>query len=82
MSSLSKAAGYFNKTIKNKDCFRATLKLDVGNDNKVDYLRTEDFGFLNHDELFLCRRSKDLIILGGCNHYPQDFESTTKELLS
>lgn len=35
------------------------------------YLRTGDEGFLHEGELFICGRIKDLVILGGRNHYPQ-----------
>lgn len=35
------------------------------------YLRTGDEGFLHEGELFICGRIKDLVIVGGRNHYPQ-----------
>lgn len=35
------------------------------------YLRTGDEGFLHRGELFICGRIKDLVIVGGRNHYPQ-----------
>eukprot|EP00753_Platysulcus_tardus_P008696 PLAT16176.2.p1 GENE.PLAT16176.2~~PLAT16176.2.p1 ORF type:complete len:712 (+),score=213.52 PLAT16176.2:937-3072(+) len=38
------------------------------------YLRTGDLGFLYKGELFVCGRIKDLIIIRGRNHYPQDLE--------
>eukprot|EP00756_Hemistasia_phaeocysticola_P008879 Hpha_TRINITY_DN14761_c0_g1::TRINITY_DN14761_c0_g1_i2::g.102801::m.102801 len=41
------------------------------------YLRTGDFGFiLPNGEVFVCGRAKDVIIVAGVNHYPQDFELT------
>lgn len=38
------------------------------------YLRTGDLGFIYENELFVCGRVKDLIIVRGRNHYPQDLE--------
>ncbi|MGO4390645.1 amino acid adenylation domain-containing protein [Variovorax sp. M-6] len=38
------------------------------------YLRTGDLGFLDRGELFVTGRLKDLVIVHGENHYPQDLE--------
>jgi amino acid adenylation domain-containing protein len=38
------------------------------------FLRTGDLGFLRAGELYVTGRRKDLIILRGRNHYPQDLE--------
>jgi acyl-CoA synthetase (AMP-forming)/AMP-acid ligase II len=46
-------------------------------DWSAGYLRTGDEGFLHENELFICGRIKDLIIVGGRNHYPQDIEVVT-----
>jgi acyl-CoA synthetase (AMP-forming)/AMP-acid ligase II len=43
-------------------------------DWSMGYLRTGDEGFIHHEELFICGRMKDLIIISGRNHYPQDIE--------
>lgn len=43
------------------------------------FLRTGDLGFLHEGELFITGRIKDLIILFGMNHYPQDLERTMEE---
>ena len=42
------------------------------------YLRTGDLGFLHAGELFICGRIKDLIIVRGRNHYPQDIEKSAE----
>lgn len=45
---------------------------DVGAaDWSTGYLRTGDEGFMHRGELFICGRIKDLVIVGGRNHYPQ-----------
>jgi amino acid adenylation domain-containing protein len=43
------------------------------------YLRTGDLGFTKDGELFITGRLKDLIIIRGRNHYPQDIELTAEQ---
>ena len=38
------------------------------------FLRTGDLGFLHEGRVFVCGRAKDVIIVNGRNHYPQDLE--------
>ncbi|MEU3574400.1 fatty acyl-AMP ligase, partial [Kitasatospora sp. NPDC036755] len=40
------------------------------------FLRTGDLGLLREGELFVTGRLKDLVIVRGRNHYPQDIEQT------
>jgi len=43
------------------------------------WLRTGDLGMYLHDELYIVGRIKDLVIVDGRNHYPQDIEATVTE---
>jgi acyl-CoA synthetase (AMP-forming)/AMP-acid ligase II/acyl carrier protein len=76
--SLSKAAGYFQKELETAEDFQA--KLDGTTDGTImdGFLRTGDLGFLHQEELFICGRLKDLIIIAGRNYYPQDLEATAE----
>lgn len=64
--------GYWRKTDVTRETFQAHL---VGSPSKI-YLRTGDLGFMDHQELFVTGRLKDLIIVRGVNRYPQDIELT------
>ncbi|WP_394849916.1 AMP-binding protein [Pendulispora brunnea] len=71
----SVAQGYWNRPEASTATFRAMLK----DTNEGPFLRTGDLGFLHDDELFITGRMKDLIIVRGRNHYPQDIERTVGE---
>ncbi|MFO0677650.1 MAG: fatty acyl-AMP ligase [Polyangiaceae bacterium] len=38
------------------------------------FLKTGDLGFMNEGHLFICGRSKEVVIVNGRNYYPQDME--------
>ena len=46
---------------------------------KEPFMRTGDLGFLEAGELFVTGRLKDVIIINGRNHYPQDIEWTVEQ---
>jgi acyl-CoA synthetase (AMP-forming)/AMP-acid ligase II len=67
----SVAGGYWNRPDETAQTFGAQLADGTG-----PFLRTGDLGFLLDGELFVTGRLKDLIIIDGANHYPQDIERT------
>ncbi|WP_428342314.1 fatty acyl-AMP ligase [Mycobacterium sp.] len=50
-----------------------------GTPSDATWLRTGDLGVYLDGELYITGRIKDLIIVDGRNHYPQDVEATTAE---
>ena len=75
ISGSSVAQGYWNRPEETKETFRAYLQ-DTGHG---PFLRTGDLGFLQEGELFVTGRLKDMIIINGVNHYPQDIERTVEQ---
>lgn len=76
----SVASGYWNQPATNDEVFRARLP-GSGSDKSLatNYLRTGDLGFRHDGELFVTGRLKDVIIVRGRNHYPQDLERTAQQ---
>lgn len=70
----SVAGGYWNQPGATEHTFLAKL----ANENEDTFLRTGDLGFLHEGELYVTGRLKDLIIIRGLNHYPQDIEQTAE----
>lgn len=71
----SNGQGYWNRPGETSVTFRAFLE-DSG---CGPYLRTGDLGFIDFGQLYVTGRVKDVVILRGRNHYPQDIESTVSE---
>ncbi|MEK6223166.1 MAG: AMP-binding protein, partial [Chloroflexota bacterium] len=74
VSGPSIAQGYWNRTQQTQETFQLKLSKHSGN----TFLRTGDLGFLSDGELYITGRLKDLIIIRGRNHYPQDIEMTVE----
>ncbi|MDJ0796946.1 MAG: fatty acyl-AMP ligase [Calothrix sp. MO_167.B12] len=68
------AQGYWRKPELTQQTFNAY----IANTEKESFLRTGDLGFLQDGELFVTGRIKDVIIIRGQNHYPQDIELTVE----
>ncbi|HEV2992729.1 MAG TPA: fatty acyl-AMP ligase [Candidatus Angelobacter sp.] len=66
--------GYWKAAEETKEIFHAHL-IDSG---EGPFLRSGDLGLLHQDQLFITGRIKDLIIIRGSNHYPQDIEGTVQ----
>ena len=64
--------GYWNKPLETAHTFQAFLK-DSG---EGPFMRTGDLGFIKDEQLYITGRLKDVIIIHGSNHYPQDIEYT------
>ncbi len=75
VSGTSVTQGYWNQPELTEQVFHAYLA-DTQNG---PFLRTGDLGFLQDGELFVTGRLKDVIIIRGRNHYPQDIELTVEQ---
>lgn len=74
VSGPSVGVGYWRRPEATKDTFAAYLANGEG-----PFLRTGDLGFIKDGQLFVTGRIKDLIIIRGRNHYPQDIELTVEK---
>ncbi|MEA5581855.1 fatty acyl-AMP ligase [Nodularia harveyana UHCC-0300] len=75
VSGASIAGGYWQRLEETQQTFHAYLA-DTG---AGPFLRTGDLGFLLDGELFITGRMKDVMIIRGRNHYPQDIELTVEQ---
>ena len=75
LSGPSVAQGYWRQPDATREIFEARTS-DTG---EGPFLRTGDLGFLLDGELYVTGRRKDLLIIRGVNHYPQDIENTVEK---
>lgn len=74
VASRSVARGYWNKPRESAATFQAfTSDLHDG-----PYLRTGDLGCIVDGRLYVTGRMKDVLIVRGVKHYPQDLEATAE----
>ncbi|AJW80731.1 non-ribosomal peptide synthetase [Clavibacter michiganensis] len=68
------AAGYWSDPASTARTFRASIA-----DDAREFLRTGDLGVIWAEQLFVTGRLKDVVIIGGVNHHPQDIEKSVEE---
>ena len=68
--------GYWNKPEETARTFGGIIVDPAPGTPDDNWLCTGDLGFLSAGELFIVGRIKDLLIVRGRNHYPDDIEAT------
>jgi fatty acid CoA ligase FadD32 len=77
--------GYWNREQETIETFKNILKSRTtpsraeGAPDDGTWVRTGDYGTYHNDHLYVTGRVKDLVIVDGRNHYPQDLEYSAQE---
>lgn len=85
ISGANMGTGYWGKPEETIETFQNTLKSRTspshaeGAADDATWVRTGDFGAYHDGELYITGRVKDLVIIDGRNHYPQDLEYSAQE---
>jgi long-chain fatty acid adenylase/transferase FadD26 len=74
------AMGYWEKPLESERTFGAKLVAPSAGTLEGSWLRTGDLGVMFDGELFIMGRIKDVLIVDGRNHYPDDIEATLREI--
>jgi fatty acid CoA ligase FadD32 len=78
-------AGYWNRVEETNETFKNIIKSRAnpshaeGAGDDALWVRTGDFGTYHDVDLYITGRVKDLVIVDGRNHYPQDLEESAQE---
>jgi len=75
--------GYWRNPEQSAGAFAGRIEEPVGPSGGTpaeNWLRTGDLGFISEGELFIVGRLKDLLIVRGRNHYPDDIEATVSAI--
>lgn len=80
------AAGYLDREEDTAETFRNRLKGRLPENSRAEgaaddnyWMATGDLGVIVDGELYITGRIKDLIVVAGRNHYPQDIEYTVQQ---
>jgi len=74
------AIGYWGRPEESERTFGGELADPSPGTPQGPWLRTGDLGFLYEGELFIVGRIKDLLIINGRNHAPDDIEATVADI--
>ncbi len=74
------ALGYWHKPEETEHTFAGKLAPPSAGLPEEGWLRTGDRGFFSDGEMFIIGRIKDLLIVYGRNHSPDDIEATIQEI--
>jgi acyl-CoA synthetase (AMP-forming)/AMP-acid ligase II len=74
------AAGYWNRPAETERTFGGKIVSPSDGTPEGPWLRTGDSGFVSENKLFIIGRIKDLLIVRGRNHSPDDIEATIQEI--
>jgi fatty acid CoA ligase FadD28 len=72
--------GYWQKPDETERTFHAKIVEPSAGTPEGPWLRTGDLGFVSEGALFIVGRIKDLLIVYGRNHSPDDIEATVQEI--
>ncbi|WP_342768550.1 fatty acyl-AMP ligase [Amycolatopsis palatopharyngis] len=70
------AAGYWRKPESTATTFSGLIADPPAGLPRDGWLRTGDLGLVHAGQLYITGRRKDVIVIDGHNHYPQDIEDT------
>ncbi|MFB1294249.1 long-chain-fatty-acid--AMP ligase FadD32 [Mycobacterium sp. pW049] len=85
ISGQNMGTGYWGKPDATRETFQNILKSRTtpshaeGAADDATWVRTGDLGAYHDGELYITGRVKDLVIVDGRNHYPQDLEYSAQE---
>jgi fatty acid CoA ligase FadD32 len=85
ISGQNMGTGYWGKKQETVETFQNILKSRTnpshaeGATDDATWVRTGDYGAFYNGELYITGRVKDLVIIDGRNHYPQDLEYSAQE---
>jgi long-chain fatty acid adenylase/transferase FadD26 len=74
------AAGYWRNPQLSERTFGARLVDPSAGTPEGPWLRTGDLGVISDGDLFIVGRIKDVLVVDGGNHYPDDIEATIQEM--